>query len=791
MGSSAGLCYTRRMITDRERHTSAADSPGGDSTLFGVDETPGIVSALAKYTGQARVWRRLADGTTQAEDDSFNPWLLIPDLALLGDLPLERLAPSNRFPTLSHGRQAGYRELDGDNHYRFLVLARDFTILERAILRSQGQDRLWDLRDHVYYRPPVEQYLVQTGRAFYKGLLWEDVRRMQFDLETTSLNPLDGEVFMISVRDSTGWQQALDAREHGGEAGLLSAFVQIVRERDPDVLEGHNVFDFDIPFLVARSAANGVHLGLGRDNDAPVESRDALKVGARNQQFRRHSVAGREIIDTLHAVKRRDAIVHDIRSYGLKSAARYFGLASADREYVEGPEIYRTWRSDPERVRRYALDDVREVDALSQLLMASSYALASMVPKTYERIATAGTGQGLIEPMLVRSYLWAGRSIPRAGEAVAAEKYIGGYTRMYLSGILSNVVKADVASLYPSIMLAYGIAPRTDSLRVFPGMLRKLTDLRLEHKRLGRTQPPGSAERVYHDAMQGAMKILINSFYGSMGASFALFGDIGAATQVTQRGQEILRQMMRVLRSKGMRLIEADTDGVYFTVPEGWTYADELRLVEEVGRELPRGISIEHDGRYARMYSYQEKNYILQGYDGEIKMVGAAFKSSRNEPFGEQFFNEALPKLLALDFAGVRESFEQRVVAIRSKKVPVEDLAVTVQLTKAEEAYRASGKKEEQYEVLLAANARWQPGDRVRYYHAARGRHGYKKLYTPGATDYDAEYYVRKLRDTYAARLCRAVAPEDLNSLFGEMRGMFDRDPSEIRPVVVEENPPE
>jgi DNA polymerase elongation subunit (family B) len=296
---------------------------------------------------------------------------------------------------------------------------------------------------------------------------------------------------------------------------------------------------------------------------------------------------------------------------------------------------------------------------------------------------------------------------------------------------------------------------------------------------------------VYHEAMQGAMKILINSFYGSMGASFALFGDIAAATRVTVRGQEILRMMMRALCERGMRLIEADTDGVYFTVPDGWTLEDELALVEEVGRALPAGIAVEHDGRFARMYSYQEKNYILLGYDGAIKMVGAAFRSSRNEPYGERFFTEALPRLLALDFAGVRESFERTVAALREKRLPVEDLAVTVLLTKSEDEYRAAGKKEEQYEVLLAAGQRWKPGDRVRYYQAGRGRKGYKKLYAPGATDYDAEYYVRKLRDTYAARLAKAVAPEDLNSLFGEMRGMFDRPPAEIRPVVVSELEPD
>ncbi|MEJ7653234.1 MAG: DNA polymerase domain-containing protein [Chloroflexia bacterium] len=341
----------------------------------------------------------------------------------------------------------------------------------------------------------------------------------------------------------------LDATECGGEAARSSASCE-VQERDPDVLEGHNVFDFDLPWLTTRARANNVKLALGRDGSIPVESRDNLKVGARMDRFKRLSIEGREVVDTLHAVKRRDAIVHDIRSYGLKPAARYFGLAAPDREYVEGPEIHATWLEDPERVRRYALDDVREVDGLSRLLMASSFALAGMAPRSYERVATAGTGQGLIEPLLLRAYLHARRSLPRAGAAPTEGRYVGGFTRMYLSGVLSNVVKADAASLYPSIMLADNIAPSTDSLHVFPMMLRTLTTLRLQHKALSRRSPAESPERVYHEAMQGAMKILINSFYGSMGASFALFGDIAAATRVTQKGSEILMAMMRSLRAR-------------------------------------------------------------------------------------------------------------------------------------------------------------------------------------------------------------------------------------------------
>src|SRR4029453_12162863 len=187
---------------------------------------------------------------------------------------------------------------------------------------------------------------------------------------------------------------------------------RIIRERDPDVIENHNIFDFDIRFLMKRAADLGVPLPLGRDGSEFRETRDSVKIGAQNHSFTRYSLAGREIIDTLHATRRFSAFQRDLRSNGLKEAARYFGFAAEDREYVHGPEIWSVFQDDPERGRRYCWDDVEEVDGLSQVLLGPSFALASMVPKSYERIATSGTGQGLIEPLLVRAYVAAGESVP-------------------------------------------------------------------------------------------------------------------------------------------------------------------------------------------------------------------------------------------------------------------------------------------------------------------------------------------------------------------------------------------
>jgi DNA polymerase elongation subunit (family B) len=71
---------------------------------------------------------------------------------------------------------------------------------------------------------------------------------------------------------------------------------------------------------------------------------------------------------------------------------------------------------------------------------------------------------------------------------------------------------------------------------------------------------------------------------------------------------------------------------------------------------------------------------------------------------------------------------------------------------------------------MRSAGRTWNPGERISYYVASRGR---RKLVDEFADDYDVEYYVRKLVDTYCARLVRAVSPEHFAELFGEQLTLF------------------
>jgi DNA polymerase, archaea type len=143
---------------------------------------------------------------------------------------------------------------------------------------------------------------------------------------------------------------------------------------------------------------------------------------------------GRELIDTLDAVIRYDFSTRELPGHGLKAVARHLGVAAPDREYVPGSQIYTTWRRDPERVRRYAEDDVEEVAALARMLGGAAFALARMAPRRYERLADAGPATGVIDPLLVRAYLRADAALPahRAGDGTP---HSGAALHLFATGV--------------------------------------------------------------------------------------------------------------------------------------------------------------------------------------------------------------------------------------------------------------------------------------------------------------------------------------------------------------------
>ncbi|MFT4040482.1 MAG: DNA polymerase domain-containing protein, partial [Thermomicrobiales bacterium] len=612
--------------------------------LYGRDRTPGIVAVEPAGTLGVRLFRRDGEQTVP-EEAPFSPWLL-----------------SARADVWS-GPQI--TELGGNHAYRYLVEFADWRSFQDAA-RAAGDagERFFRLRS------PVEQYLVRSGQTLFKEMTFGDLRRLQIDIETLGFNAHDpeGKVIIVALR-----QGDIEEVHHleTDEAELLERVTARIQALDPDVIEGHNLFNFDLPFMVARADRHGVRLVWGRDgSEVRLGSGQArFKAGPLTMPYTPAYIAGRHVVDTYQQIQRYD-IGGRLTSYGLKPAVEQLGLTRPDREFVPGEQISDTWRTNPDRLLRYALDDVRDVAVLSDLATPTEFYQSQLLPRAFQAVATGGPGEKLNDLML-RAYLMSGHSVPTAQ---SSREYAGGHAELLESGPFWPVVKCDVESLYPSIMLSEGITSSRDTLGAYLPMLADLTSRRLDAKRQSRSAPTPE-ERAMWEGIQGSFKVLINSFYGYLGYGGGLFNDYDAAEKVTLSGQRIVKQIVVNLREQGATPIEVDTDGVYFVPPSGIDGADaEQAFIDAVAADLPAGIRLSHDGRYAGMLSLKLKTYALLAHDGGMTLKGSALRSRRMEPGLRDFLTDAARLFLQDDRDAVRERYFTLAERIRQREVTADEI---------------------------------------------------------------------------------------------------------------------
>ncbi|MCL5021055.1 MAG: ribonuclease H-like domain-containing protein [Bacteroidetes bacterium] len=740
-----------------------------DSILFGHNTEEKIVAVHQVGETAMRVVKREGNSTISV-DRKFYPFFFLNSTDLVGGF-------DKKFWTV---------ELAGGNYYKYLCIFRKWADMHSALrLASQNFDsgfapsrRQSAEPSEVYIKlDPVFQFLMQTGITLFKGMGFSDLRRMQLDIETFSrigfsdASRPEDRIILISLSDNSGWEHIISGREKT-ETEMFSELQTIIRNRDPDVIEGHNILGFDFPYIARRCEMNRVKLRIGRDNTEIKVSTIRLAYGEKEVERMSFEIPGRHVIDTLLLIQSYDATRRELESYGLKNVAKHFGFASETRTYIDGRKISETWLKDPDLLIKYALDDVRETRQLADMLSQTRFYLAQMLPYNYGQIP--GGSATKIESLFVREYLRKKHSIPRPQ---VGRQTSGGYTDVFLQGIAGPVVHADVESLYPSIMISYKVSPATDDLGVFQKSLRHLTKLRLDTKKQMKVEGD-SVERAKLDAMQSSLKILINSFYGYLGYSRGIFNDYSAADVVTETGQKILRQMISQITWEGGTLVEVDTDGLYFVLPSAFQDdAGSDKFVSSISKMLPSGINLALDGRYPRMLSYKKKNYALLENDGKVKIRGSALVSRSMERFGRDFIHKSIELILHEDFKGIHELFVDYNRKIMNREFSIDKMVHTETVRESIEEYQASVKSAKRnrsasFEAAIAAGITVRPGGRISYYitgsDPAIRSFSNAKLYDENEKDkrdYNVSYYVRKLSE-YAERFSELFTPEDFNKIF-------------------------
>ncbi len=718
--------------------------------LFGHDRTPGLLAFELEGGDRIRICCRQGDRTTSATEP-FTPFLLLTDPDLLKGFKGEsEVSP-----------------LEGPGHYRWLARFPSWAFAMKGrdhCQKTSGKSPSAPDAPYRFLNDAVHQFLLLTGKTSFLGLAFGELRRLALDIEVltgegfefpNAQRPSD-RIIAIALADSTGWEEVISGRDLS-EPEMLELCSRLIRERDPDVIEGHNIFRFDLEYLEARAKRYGVELGWGR-NGAPLRGHASrMQVAERAITYRRYQVWGRHIVDTWILAQHYDVTARELESYGLKDVARHFDIAAPDRTYVAPDEIARVFREDPERLMAYARDDVLETLALSRILSPPYFVQAQIFPFDYQGVVLKGNATK-IDALLFREHLHRRRAIPApvAGSAVA-----GGYTAVFYQGVARRVLHVDVTSLYPSLMLVFRIFPAKDELGIFPLLLSDLREFRVRAKALAR-QAASEEERVHLTALQQTFKILINSFYGYLGFSMGHWNDFEAANRVTAEGRELTKALVERLKVRGATVIEIDTDGLYFVPPPDVTDgAGEDELVNALSQVLPPGISLELDGRYPAMFSYKMKNYVLLEEAGKLTIKGSGLRSRGLELFQRLWMEEMFRLLLE----GHREEIPGLVWRylddFAAHRVPVKLFMKTETLQDSLETYREKVKAKKRnpsapYALALGSERPYQPGDQVSYYVTGQGLkvkvNEAAKLasqWDPAAPDENVEYYRAKVLELW------------------------------------------
>jgi DNA polymerase I len=731
--------------------------------LFGADSTPRIVAIELGETGTMRVYRRENDGSTVAEVEPFHPFVWVDsDVVDLG-IEAEKLEGDLKY---------GWR-ITGDNWKELIAL--------RNGLKSAG-------RDYFAFTDPVQHYLTATGRTLFKELPFEELKRMQVEVLSFASGdqPVAGDgvpgaavsdrghsdhIMSIALSDNTGWEELIvvdpkDVEE--SERGALKRLTALIKERDPDVIEGHNLFRFDLPYLVARAKKAKTKLDWGRSGGFLRSRPSRLQIAEKTIDYPKFAIDGRHFVDTFLLAQFYDVGMRTLPGFERVDVARHFGFCDGEElSALTGRELQRAYVDDSETFRQRALCAVRETRAVAELLSPSYFIQAQIFPYNYQDVIVRGNATR-INALFLREYFRQRHSIP---EMPMVRGFEGGYTDIFFTGVARNVWHCDVASLYPSIMLQFDCFPVTDRLQIFRHLLTDLRTFRLEAKAQMRVaeKENNRAQRRHFHALQNTFKILINSFYGYLGFAQGSFADFEAAARVTQIGRDLLKKMIDWLNAQGAQVIEVDTDGIYF-VPPAKIDIDKLR--SGLAKELPPGIEVEFDEQFDAMFSYKAKNYALLTHDGEVVIKGGALKSRGLEKFQRVFLEEMIRLLMQGKpeaIADVRERFEKK---IRNREWNIDMLMKTDTLQDSLEKYRqkiagSARNRAAAYELALASGRNYRPGDQISYYITGAGKkvaaYESAKLasnFDPQNRDENADYYIAKLDDLVKKFAIMIPAPE-------------------------------
>ncbi|KAH7639346.1 dna polymerase alpha catalytic subunit-like protein [Dermatophagoides farinae] len=441
------------------------------------------------------------------------------------------------------------------------------------------------------------------------------------------------------------------------ERELLTYFMAKFQQIDPDIIIGHDIYNFDYDILLQRFGHHKIplqwsKLGRLKCSGIPATNRSTNKD--------KHLLHGRLVCDV------------KLMSRELLTRAKSYDLTELSSQLLRKGRF----EIEPHRLPQYYEDSTRLIRLIeflmkdNDLILSIAYELNCLpLCKQITNIAGNLLSRTLLggrsernEYLLLHAFNQRGYIVPDKADRTTSksenkqqqivkqeetkqttetdDKWADNKKSSYTGGLVLEpkigfydrfILLMDFNSLYPSIIQEYNICFTTirrlsknddnlidlessiekDVEGVLPVEIRKLVESRREVKRQLIDPAISNDQRSQLDIKQKALKITANSMYGCLGYGRSRFYAKHLASMVTLKGREILLHTKEMVEKMGFEVIYGDTDSIMIL-----TSCTKYEEVREIGRKIQaevnklyRRLEIDIDGVFRSMLLLKKKKY--------------------------------------------------------------------------------------------------------------------------------------------------------------------------------------
>lgn len=395
------------------------------------------------------------------------------------------------------------------------------------------------------------------------------------------------------------------------EKELISKFIHLWKELDPDIITGWNIDKYDIPYII-----NRIINVFGEETAKKLSPWNIIDVREYNTKWGdkefEYTIQGITSLDYLELYKKFS--YKNQESYRLDHIA-FVELNKKKLDYSEYSNLDDFYEKNFERFVEYNILDAQLVDELDaklgyiNVVLSLSYLYKCNYRDTF---ATVKPWDICIHAYLLNQNI----VIPQNKRSFQNRELIGGYVMEVNPGVYDWVCSFDIKSSYPHQILQYNISPdtfvekrqsshdllmdffvngtpsaasksldyakeynlfmaangamfRKDKMGFITSLIKQFFDERARFEKL-----MDENEKLYNDtkkleykdlaakynSMQYALKISINSLYGAISNEYCRWYSIDLAEAITMSGQLSVKWAMYKINAYVQKMFKSDNN---------------------------------------------------------------------------------------------------------------------------------------------------------------------------------------------------------------------------------------